>query len=172
MSTAAASTPTDRDFVITRVVNAPRDLVWKSWTEVERLKEWWGPKGATVFFATLALKPGGAFHYGMRTADGMTIWGKFVFREISAPHTLVFLSSFSDEQGGVTRAPFFDGQWPMQLLSTITFAERDGKTEVTVRWAPSDATEAERAMFASQFDSMNGGWGGTLEQLNAYLARA
>src|SRR5262245_34628249 len=117
MSAAAAATsvPTDREFVISRTVNAPRDLVWKAWTQVDRLKAWWGPKGATVFFATLELKPGGAFHYGMRAADGFTMWGKFLFREIEAPQRLVFLSSFSDEKGGLTRAPFFDGKWPMHM---------------------------------------------------------
>lgn len=173
MPAAAQLAPaTDKDFVITRIVNAPRDLAWKAWTEVDRLKQWWGPKGASVFFATLELKPGGVFHYGMRMGEGMEIWGKFVFRTITPKSEIQFVSSFSDPQGNVTRAPFFDGKWPMTLLTTVTFTERYGKTEITVRWSPHEASDAERALFAAQFDSMNGGWSGTFEQLNDYLARA
>lgn len=168
----AAATAATRDFVITRVVDAPRDLVWKSWTEVDRLRQWWGPKGATVFHATLDLRPGGIFHYGMRMPEGFEIWGRFVFRKISAPNELEFISSFSDPQGEVTRAPFFDGKWPLRILTVVSFVEQGGRTQVTVRWSPSEATDVERAMFDSQHESMNQGWSGTFEQFSDYLQRA
>ena len=100
----AAKTP-ERELVITRIFDAPRELVWKAWTEPERLMHWWGPKGFTVHTCKVDLRPGGVFHYGMRAPDGSDIWGKFIYREIVAPERIVFIGSFSDEKGGVTRHP-------------------------------------------------------------------
>ena len=172
MAATASKTQTNvGDFVATRIVAAPRDLVWKSWTEVDRMKQWWGPKGFKVFHATLDLRPGGTFHYGMKSPDGHDMWGKFVFREITPPSRLVLMSSFSDPQGDITRAPFPGLQWPLRMLSIITFAELGVKTEVSVRWSPHEATAEEQATFDGMHDSMRQGWGGTFDQLADYLAK-
>lgn len=95
----------ENEFVITRTFDAPRDLVWKAHTEPERLKQWWGPKGFTMLSCKVDLRPGGLFHYGMRSPDGQVMWGKFIYREIVKPERLVFIVSFSDEKGGTTRHP-------------------------------------------------------------------
>lgn len=157
------------EFVITRVFDAPRDLVWKAFTEPKRLKEWWGPKGVTIIESKMDLRPGGSYHYAMRTSDGNTMWGKFVYREITPPSRMVFVNSFSDEAGGVTRHPMAPN-WPLEMLSTFLFEEESGKTRFTVRWSPLNATEEERATFAAGHASMQQGWGGTLDKLAAYLA--
>jgi uncharacterized protein YndB with AHSA1/START domain len=157
------------EFVITRVFDAPRDLVWKAFTEPQRLKEWWGPKGVTIVESKMDLRPGGSYHYAMRTPDGNTMWGKFVYREITPPSRMVFVSSFSDEAGGVTRHPMAPN-WPLEMLSTFLFEEESGKTRFTVRWSPLNATEEERATFVAGHASMQQGWGGTLDKLAAYLA--
>lgn len=159
------------DFVISRVFDAPRELVWKAFTEAERLKHWWGPKGFIVIASTMDLRPGGTYHYGMKAPNGATMWGKFVFREIVAPERLVFISSFSDEAGGITRHPMAP-TWPLESLSTFTFDEVGGKTRFTVRWSPYKATEEERRTFDSAHDNMRQGWGGTMDQLSEYLATA
>src|SRR5215468_2760397 len=86
----------ERAFVITRVFDAPLDLVFKAWTEAERLTHWWGPKGFKMLSCKLDLRPGGVFHYGMQAPNGAAMWGKWVFREIVAPKRLVFVVSFSD----------------------------------------------------------------------------
>src|SRR3954468_5283062 len=132
-----------KDFVISRTLDAPRDLVWKAWTERDRMMEWFGPKGFTMTKATLDLRPGGSFHYCLRGPDGSDMWGKFVYREITPQERIVLVNSFSDEKGGITRHPM-SPTWPLEMLSTTTFEERDGRTTVTVRWAPLNATEAER----------------------------
>jgi uncharacterized protein YndB with AHSA1/START domain len=62
--------------------------------------------------------------------------------------------------------------WPLQMLSTFLFAEHDGGTILTIKWSPLDADETERATFGSGHESMRKGWGGTLDQLAAYLAKA
>ncbi len=86
-----------------------------------------------------------------------------------APERLVFVVSFSDPAGGVTRQPW-SATWPLQWLSTVTFAEQGGKTLVTVKWIPIEATELERKTFTEGRQSMQQGWTGTFEQLADYLA--
>lgn len=163
--------PLDGAFTVARVFDAPRDVVWKAWTEAEHLERWWGPKGFTVRHCAVDLRPGGVFHYGLQAPGGTTMWGRWVFREIAAPERLVFVASFSDAQGGMTRNPWA-ADWPAETLSTVAFAERGGRTEVTLTGIALDATEAERAAFAAGFTSMRQGWAGTFDQLGAYLARA
>ncbi|MBW3624243.1 MAG: SRPBCC domain-containing protein [Armatimonadetes bacterium] len=161
--------PADREFVVTRDFDAPRDLVWRAWTEADRLMRWFGPKGFAMHVAEMDLRPGGAFHYGLRSPNGQEMWGKWVFREIAPPERLAFLASFADEAGNTIRAPF-SAEWPLELLSTVTFDERDGRTTLTMRSVPVNATEAERRTFEAGFKSMQAGWGGTLDQLDAHLA--
>ncbi len=85
---------------------------------------------------------------------------------------MVFINSFSDEKGGITRHPGNEN-WPLEMLSTFTFEDAPGgKTKFTVTWTPHNATEEERKTFDSNRPSMQQGWGGTLEQLETYLANA
>lgn len=159
-------------FVLSRTFKAPRDLVWKAWTERERLMQWFGPKGSSMPTAKMDFRPGGVFHYSMRNCapgHGETLlWGKWIFREIKMPERIVLIHHFSDENGGVTRHPFHPS-WPLQMLSTTTFLESHGETTVTVQWAPLDATAEERQTFDRGRDGMLMGWSGTFDQLEAYL---
>jgi len=159
------------EFIISRVFDAPRNKVWKAWTEAERLKQWWGPKGFTVSHCTVDLHPGGVMLYCLRSLDGQDMWGKFVYREIVKPEKLVFVVSFSDEKGGITRHPM-SPDWPREMLSTVIFAEQRGGTLITVRWIPTNATELERKTFEDGRDGMRQGWGGTFDQFAAYLRRS
>src|SRR3954468_176600 len=120
-------------FVITRTFNAARERIFDAFTNAEEMKKWWGPKGFTVIASAMDLRPGGTYHYGMRAPDGSAMWGRFVYREIVAPERLVFFNSFSDEAGGVTRHPWH-AEWPLEMLSTIAFAEEDGGTRLTIKW--------------------------------------
>ena len=160
------------EFVMSRVFDAPRDLVWKCFTDPERMKQWWGPKGFKVLAAKMDLRPGGTYLYGMQAPNGQTMWGKFVYREVVPQERMVFINSFSDEKGGVTRHPGNEN-WPLEMLSTFSFEDVPGrKTKFTVTWTPHNASEGERKAFDSNRQSMLQGWGGTMEQLEAYLARA
>ena len=159
---------TGHEFTIERAFNAPRDLMWKVWTDPEHLKQWFGPKGVKVVHSKNDLRVGGTYHYAMETPDGSVMWGKWVYREITPPERMVFVSSFSDPDGGVTRHPL-SPEWPLEMLSTIEFVERDGKTVVVVRWTPINAGEAEWNAFRGGMPSMNQGWSGTFGRLEAYL---
>lgn len=156
------------EFVISRAFDAPRELLWKVWTERDHLMKWFGPKGFGMPKCNMDFRPGGIFHYCMLTPDGREMWGKWVFREIDAPNRLVMVSSFSDADGGLTRHPF-NAQWPLETLSTTTFESQDDKTLLTIRWQPLNATPEERATFDDSHASMQQGWGGTFEQLQDYL---
>jgi uncharacterized protein YndB with AHSA1/START domain len=158
-------------FVISREFDAPRELVWKAWTERERIMQWFGPKGFTMPVAKLDFRPGGTLHYCLRAPDGTELWGRFVYREIVVPERIVHVNSFSDENGGLGRHPFSE-EWPLEMLTTTTFVEREGRTTVTVRWVPINETEVERRTFDGGRQSMKMGWTGTFEQLEAYLAKA
>ena len=169
MSEPASTRMVDGAFIITRRFAAPRATVYAAWTEEDRLNRWFGPKGFTMPRCSLDLRVGGTFLYGLQAPDGSMMWGKWVFQEITPPERIVVLSSFSDEQAGVTKHPMAP-EWPLRTLSTTTFAEADGGTLVTVHWQPHEATELERTTFVAGFQSMTGGWGGTFERLDAYLA--
>ena len=157
------------EFVLSRLVAAPRARVWAAWTEPERLAQWFGPKGLKTQSAKLELAPGGVYHYGMFAPDGKEMWGKWTFREVAAPERLVFVNCFSNAQGGVTRHPF-SPNWPLETLSTVVLADFGPKTLITLTWAPLNANEAERRTFVDGTAGMRQGWGGTFEQLDAYLA--
>ncbi len=159
-----------KPFVISREFAAPRDLVWRAWTEAAHFSRWFGPKGFKMNLARFDLKPGGTTHYSITTPDGQVLWGRAVYREIVPPTKLVWLNSFSDEAGGITPHPFSKDPWPLQLLTTIVFTEQAGKTTVTIHWVPFDSNEAERATFEAGRSSMTIGWTGTLDQLTAFLA--
>jgi uncharacterized protein YndB with AHSA1/START domain len=158
-------------FVISRVFTAPRELVWKAWTQQEYLMKWFGPKGATMARASLDLRPGGTFHYCMRLANGTELWGLWVFRDVTPPDRLVFVNSFADSAGKPARSPF-DPAWPLTWLSTVSFAEHAGKgggTVVNIHWDPVNATDEERRVFMAGHESMRGGWSSTLERLAEFL---
>jgi len=157
------------EFVIERIFGAPRDLVFKAWTEAERLARWFGPRGCTIDPAKMDLRPGGVFHFCMRAPDGLEMWGKWIIREIVAPERIVLVSSFSDRNGGLTRHPMV-ANWPLETLSTTTFEEQGGRTKLTLRWVPHNPTEDERKAFDAGRESMTMGWRGSFEQLDAYLA--
>jgi uncharacterized protein YndB with AHSA1/START domain len=165
----AKSAPSE--FVISRTLDAPREVVWKAWTDPEALARWWGPVGFEIHVTRLDLRPEGIFHYRMRPTEGSDMWGKFTFLEIVPPERLVYYNSFSDPEGRTTRAPFAE-TFPLRVLSTVTFEARGEQTVLTIHGTPFEATDAERAMFEGMFGSMNQGWGGTLDELEAYLAEA
>ena len=171
VSHATEGGPVGREFVVSRQFQAPRELVFRAWTEADRLARWFGPKGFTTASSSLDLKPGGVYHYRMRAPDGKEMWGKWVFREVAAPERIAFVISFSDENGGVTRHPFAP-DWPREVLSTISFHEFQGGTLLTIRGRPIDANEAEHRAFDAGHDSMRQGWAGTLDRLADDLAKS
>ena len=163
--------PMDEEFVTSRVFAAPRELVFDVWTQERHLSKWFAPKGFEILGGSVDLRVGGIYHYGLRSPEGQEMWGKWIFREIKRPEKLVVVVSFSDRDRGITVHPG-NPNWPRQTLSTTTFEAQGDRTLLTVRWKPYEATELERKTFVEGKASMQQGWGGTLELLEAHLAQA
>ena len=159
-----------KPFIMSREFNAPLELVWKAWTEPKHMKEWLGPKGVTSRYDKMDFRPGGIYHYCQVTPDGREMWGKAVYREIIVPEKIVWIHSFSDKNGGITRHPM-SATWPLQMLTEVMFREQASKTTVTLKWLPLDATDEELRTFDGAHGGMTQGWTGTFEQLAEYLAK-
>ena len=156
-------------FVIEREFAAPREVVWKAWTDREQFVQWFGPKGCEIFSATMDFRPGGNLHYGMRMPDGLEMWGKWIFREIAAPEKIVLANSFADAEGNLCRPPF-PGAWSLQMLTTVVFEDRGGKTFMRLQWIPLNASAEERTTFNAMRGSFTEGWTGTFERLDTHLS--
>ena len=161
---------TAEPFLLTRTIPAPLEQVWRAWTEREALLQWFGPKGMSMTAAKLDFRTDGRLHYGLRASDGKEMWGRFIYREIIAPERIVWISCFSNPEGGLAPAPFPGLDWPLESANTVTFAPVAEGTRVTLTSQPVQATEAQCATFTSALAGMRQGWTGTLDQLEAYLA--
>ena len=131
---ANAVKPSEGELVVTRIFDAPRELMWKAWTDPERVKRWWGPKIFTTPFCKIDLRVGGKYLYCMRSPDGKDYWSTGVYREIVEPWRIVCTDSFADEKGNVVQATYcgMSADFPLEMLMTVTFEEHEGKTKLTL----------------------------------------
>ncbi|MDB5705595.1 MAG: ATPase [Sphingomonas bacterium] len=157
------------DFVISRLFKAPRQLVWNAWTDQALLARWFGPKGTATVVESFDLRPGGMVHSRMDTPDGHRLWARFLYREVVEPSRLVYVHGFADAAANPAPSPF-GGPWPMELLTTVVFEDEGDATRMTLTWTPINASDEERAAFEASFTSMQGGWGGSFDQLDELLA--
>jgi uncharacterized protein YndB with AHSA1/START domain len=96
------------------------------------------------------------------------MWGKWIFREIVPPERIVFVNTFSNKHGNLTRHPYVPN-WPLEMLTTSTFTEDNGKTTIRLQWTPHNANAAEQRTFDTMHEAMAQGWTGTFDQLDDYL---
>jgi uncharacterized protein YndB with AHSA1/START domain len=122
--------------VIERIFDAPRELVWRAWTEPALVKRWWGPKDFTAPHITMDLRVGGKYVFCMRGPDGNDFWSTGVYREIVPLERIVCTDSFADERGNTVPASHYgmSADIPLEMLVTVTFEEYEGgKTKMTLR---------------------------------------
>jgi uncharacterized protein YndB with AHSA1/START domain len=149
----AVTEPADRVLVITRVFDAPRELVFKAWTEPEHLVHWMGPRGFKSTVEHSELRAGGAYRIHMLGPAGDDHWTQGVFREIVEPERLVMAGCWADAKGNATSP---------ETVLTITLEEQDGKTRLTLHQAVFESVTAR--------DEHRGGWNSSLDRLAEYLA--
>jgi uncharacterized protein YndB with AHSA1/START domain len=135
----------DREIVITRVVEAPRELVWQAWTDPKLVPQWWGPRGFTTTTHTMEVKPGGVWRFVMHGPDGRD-------REAGA---LVY------KHGGD------EDLEPVQFQTTVTFEDFGGQTKLTLRMVFPSAEERDRVV--KEYGAIEGGHQ-TLARLSEQLA--
>lgn len=142
----------ERELVITRILDAPRDVVFRAWTEPDRVARWWGPQGFVTTYCDMDIRPGGAFRVCMRSPAGAEHWKQGIYREIVAPERLVFTFAWEDAEGKPGH----------QTLVTVTLADRGGRTELTLHQAIFETAPAR--------DDHRRGWTSTLQRFAEYLA--
>ena len=132
---SSATKATERELVITRIFDAPRELVFKAWTEPEQLMRWWGPTDFTSPVCKIDLRVGGKYLFCMRSPEGQNYWSTGVYGEIVKPERLVCTDSFADEEGNVVPATHYGmgSDIPVELQVTVTLEEYDGKTRMILR---------------------------------------
>ncbi|UOQ43752.1 SRPBCC domain-containing protein [Halobacillus salinarum] len=116
----------EKDFTLERVFDAPRDLVFKAFTDPEHVSQWWAPAGFTMPVCTIDLQPGGIWHYCFESPEGERHWSRSVYKEIIEPEKIVYTSTLSDEKANPVESPL------PEHLATVTFVENNGKTKLTV----------------------------------------
>jgi uncharacterized protein YndB with AHSA1/START domain len=156
-----ASASSEREFVMERIFDAPRELVFQAFSACERIARWWGPTGWTLPVCQMDFRPGGVWLYCMRGPAGEEGCGKAVYREIVEPERIVYTDAFADAEGNVL------AEMP-EMLITVTFAEHDGKTKLTNRAQFASAADLERTLAIGMVEGLTQ----TLDRLEAYLAQA
>lgn len=154
-------------YVLERVFDAPRALVWKTWTDPELLPRWYGPRVETIVHR-LELKPGGLWLLEMRMG-GNSHYQRVEYTEVTPPERLVWLHANSDAEWNIVPSPMM-ADWPRVLLTTVTFEETGDQTRLRLTWVPHEASEAEKACFAAAVDGMDKGWSAGMELLSELLA--
>lgn len=147
----------DRELVVSRVFDAPRELVFKAWTEPEAIMRWWGPRTWPTKVCTIDLRPGGIWHYCMVGPEGEEAWGRGEYTEIDPPGRLVYIDAFANKEGEATS----EG-----IVTTLVFEEQAGKTLLTSRAVFESAQHRDSVMAMG----MEPGLIETLDRLDEYLA--
>lgn len=156
-------------FTIQRRFAAPIERVFDAWADPGQMEQWSGPTGSQVTVLRGGIAPGETMHSHFRAADGAEMHTLVRYHEVTRPHRLVYDQSFADADANIVQAPFFD-VWPHVMRTEVELAEDGDGTRLTLRWTPQGATAEEEAMFASMMESMTGGWSGSFDKLDAFLA--
>ncbi len=154
-ATTLVAEPGRQEIVLRRVLDAPRELVFKTMTDPSLIPNWWGPKGLTTVVEKMDVRPGGAWRFVQRDPDGNEFAFNGVYHEVLPPERLVYTFEFEGVPGHV-------------LLETVTFEELDGKTRLTDR-SVFQTVEDRDAMVQSGMES---GAKEAMDRLAELLARA
>jgi uncharacterized protein YndB with AHSA1/START domain len=171
MPNERTKTANESELYFSRVIDAPRELVFNVWTDAEHFAQWFGPHAVAIPFCRIDPQPGGGeLHFCHRLDDGMEVWVKGVYREVVAPQRLVFALGFVDTGGRPAAHPMFS-DWPLDtvILTTVTFADLDGKTQLTVQQVLKSASVAAEDAFKRERQAAQAGWTETLDRLEEYV---
>ncbi len=146
----------EREMTATRVFDAPRELVWKAWTDPQHIAQWWGPNGFTTTSDIMDVRPDGIWRFVMHGPDGRDYKNKIVYIEVAKPERLVYKHAGDEETE------------PVNFHVTVTFAEKGGKTELNMRAVFPTAEELARVVKEYKADE---GLTQTLNRLGDYLAK-
>lgn len=141
----------EQEFVVERQFTAPRTLMFQVFTQPEHIKRWWAPQPYTIPTCTIDLRPGGIWHYCMRSPEGQEHWARSVYREIMPPEKLVYTSTFADEHANPIEGI-------SEHLTTVTFTEEADKTSVIAHIQFTSAANLKVALDMGMLQGMNMTW--------------
>jgi uncharacterized protein YndB with AHSA1/START domain len=154
----------EHTFVVERQFNAPRALLFQAFTQPEHLKHWWAPRPYTIGTCTVDLRPGGTWHYSMRSPEGEQHWARSVYREIVPPEKLVYISTFADEHANpIEGVP--------EHLTTVLFTEEGRKTRVAARIEFRSAQAMQTAVSMGMQQGMNMTWDSLVDYVQEVQAK-
>ena len=154
-------------YVLERTLAAPRELVWKTWTDPDLVARWYGPNVETVVHR-LDLKPGGLWLVEMRR-DGGSSYQRVEYVEVTVPERLIWLHSNADADWNIVSSQMMQ-DWPRILLTTVTLEQAGDQTKSRLTWVPHEASAAEIACFRAAIGGMDRGWAAGMELLKKLLA--
>lgn len=139
---------------LTRTFDAPRDLVWKAWTDPKYVAQWWGPKDFTIPVYRMDFRVGGKFHYCMKTPDGQEFWGGGEYHEIVPLEKIVFSMYFADADGNKVQpeAIGIEHKADADAFDSVVF-EDAGEARTTVTYTGNETMED--AAESGQLEAMN-----------------
>lgn len=152
------------ELVITRVFDAPRELVWKAWSEPEHFRKWWGPKDFACPVCKIDFQVGGQYLFCMRSKEEQEYWSTGNYKEIITNEKIVFSHSFADENGNIVPATYYGFEdFILEMEITVTFHDFDGipgKTEMILK---------QVGMPISHLEGMDSGWNESFDKLGESL---
>jgi uncharacterized protein YndB with AHSA1/START domain len=158
-------------FVIERSFPVSQERLFKACTVKEDVEKWMTPAGTKIISGPRDFRPGGTYHYGMEGGGGPVMWGKQTFKEIKPNSRYVYLQSFADKDGNLAAHPMAP-TWPKEMVTVMEFIpEGPQKTKLRINWIYAGVDDTEAATFQAAHDGMTGGWTGSLNALNDYLAQ-
>ena len=147
-----------KELTITRIFDAPRELVWKAWTEPDSFKKWWGPIGFTAPACQIDFRVGGNYLSCMMSPEGKDYWTTGTYQEIIPLERIVYTDSFSDDKGNIVPATYYamSADFPLEMKVTVTFEDYNGKTEMTLRHEglPPDIISECRTGWSQSFEKL------------------
>jgi uncharacterized protein YndB with AHSA1/START domain len=153
------------ELVITRIFYAPREIVWKYWTDPEYFKKWWGPKHYTCPVSKIDFRLGGKYLHAMRSTGGQEFWSTGTYKEIIPMEKIVATDSFADENGNVVPSTHYGMEgFPLELEVTFTFEDLGGKTKMTLRHVGIENLDGEIR------EAMEQGWQESFDKITPNLS--
>ena len=151
---------TDPKFVMERTFDAPKDLVWRTWTQADLVERWYGP-GVETEIHEFNPTVGGLWLNEMKMGE-TSMRQRMEYTEVAPTDRLVMLMANADADWNVVPSPMMPN-WPTTLLTTVTFAEHEGSTRLTLTWEPHECSAAEIAAFAEALPGLDKGWGAGMD---------
>lgn len=156
---AMTTTVGEREVALERTFDAPREKVFKAYTDPKEIAQWWGPQGWVTEVSTMEVKPGGTWHYCMRGPEGKESWGKAVYHEVKAPERLRYSDMFADSEGNAVKGM-------PETTVTVDFVDFEGKTRLVTRVEFASIADLENVLAMGMVQGIDQTW----DRLASYLS--